>query len=522
MKGLKLVVSMLITSILMGSFVGCSGSSDAENPSTESSTTSEEKSNQIDTTEKVTIDFIFVSDAPQNDTDQVIDLVNEKLVEKINAELKIDWVEWADYMSKYSLLLASQDGTVDLVGTGDWLNMWDNVQKGAFLPLTEELLSTYAPKTWENVSDEAWEYCKYKDNIYVMPEDNFTQWTNYGFMYRMDWAKKAGLDTGVHSFEDMEIYLQWIKDNMPDVIPLDLDASVYANLCTGWISSKTQNILISSLPTQIFFGESADNPYELSDVIMEGDILIEFAKTMKRWNDKGFWREDVLNYTGDPLKQLEAGLNGADLKHTEWWGGEISNMEQYQPGSDLDFFWFGEETGNLVSLSVTNGACAVASKSDQPERALMLYDLLRNDKEIYQLFNYGVEGEHYELDQNGQLVYPEGFDATTEGVSTFFWYGRNDDLGLRDATKDWTKIDKKYEEYEKVAKLYPYGTTVLDTSAISTELNNLSSVYASYMTQIAYGKAEDPEAYVKEFREALKAAGYEKCVSEIESQFSKK
>ena len=39
-----------------------------------------------------------------------------------------------------------------------------------------------------------------------MPEDNYAQWTNHGFAYRLDFAKLAGLENGVHSWEDMTTY----------------------------------------------------------------------------------------------------------------------------------------------------------------------------------------------------------------------------------------------------------------------------------------------------------------------------
>ncbi len=49
-------------------------------------------------------------------------------------------------------------------------------------------------KTWESVSPEHWDMCRYNGEIYLMPEDNYAQWTNHGFIYRLDWAKAAGLD----------------------------------------------------------------------------------------------------------------------------------------------------------------------------------------------------------------------------------------------------------------------------------------------------------------------------------------
>ncbi len=45
----------------------------------------------------------------------------------------------------------------------------------------------------ESVSQDHWDLCKYNGSIYLIPEDNYAQWTNHGFIYRLDWAKEAGL-----------------------------------------------------------------------------------------------------------------------------------------------------------------------------------------------------------------------------------------------------------------------------------------------------------------------------------------
>ena len=79
------------------------------------------------------------------------------------------------------------------------------------------MLAKYAPVTYETVPQEDWDLCKYNDNIYLMPEDNYAQWTNHGFAYRLDWAKEAGLEDGVHSWEDMTTYFKYVCDNKDEL-----------------------------------------------------------------------------------------------------------------------------------------------------------------------------------------------------------------------------------------------------------------------------------------------------------------
>ncbi len=477
---------------------------------------------EIDTSKHVVITYLVTGDKPTNRTDEVLAEINKILTEKVNAELEVYWIEWTNWQTNYNLALATQDGDIDLIGTAtDWLDAWPNIQKGAFKVLTEEMLQTYAPQTWANVPAANWDLCKYEGDIYLIPEDEYSQWTNHGFMYRGDWAKEAGLENGVHSWEDLAVYFQYIKDNKEGVIPWDANgngSSYCPQVAGGWQASKVGDIAIEGFPVALFFGDSKEDPYTLSRYYIEGDELVAFATEMKKWADAGYWRTDVLNYTGDVAKEMEEGLTGAHQHHTQTWTGERTTMEEKQPGSDLGFFWFGEEMDNIVGLNITHGAMAVAETSKNPERALMVYDLLRNDPEIYRLMQYGIEGDMYTLDEEGYIVRPEGWDDGTMGVSLNWWWGRRDELELRSSDRDWEAIDALYADYEAVKINYPYGRVVFELGAIQMYLDNLSNVYNTYMPRIVFGLMDDPAAFVAEFREQLQAAGIEMVMEEVQRQ----
>ncbi len=107
----------------------------------------------VDTSEHVVVTMLVTGNVPTNKTDEVLAVFNEKLTAAINAELRIQWIEWADWQTKYQLALAMQDGSIDLVGTAtDWLYAWDNARNGGFMPLSEDMLAKYAPKTFASVS----------------------------------------------------------------------------------------------------------------------------------------------------------------------------------------------------------------------------------------------------------------------------------------------------------------------------------------------------------------------------------
>lgn len=538
----KMLALFLATSMVAG-LVGCGGSSSSTDTSASKTDTSATTSTStdtssaadtadaaaIDTSEHVTITYMTTGGKPTNGaTEEMLEKLNAILTEKVNAELEIYYIDWTDYLSVYNLTLAQMDGTVDLVGTAsDWLDAWPNAKNGAFLELSEEMLKTYAPQTWASVSPEHWELCKYDGNIYLMPEDNYAQWTNHGYAYRLDWAKEAGLEDGVHSWEDLTTYFRYVKEAYPDVIPWDSDGTQYSQMVSGWIASHSNYVSIDGLNAGAMWGGTKDDLYTVySPYVTDTDSLVEFAKMMKEWDEIGVWKTDVLNnVASDNREDFKIGRVAAEQHHTQTWTDLCSHKAGYtiyddDEDAETGFFYFGEETQNVVALSITHGAMAVSAASKNPERALMVYDLLRNDPECYQLINYGIQGKQWDVNEEGLRIQPESYNKDTDAITTNFWWGRNDDLEIKDATMNWDAIDKLYAEYDKIKIDYPYGQFVPDVDNIQSQINNISEIHTNYMKQISFGKyTGTAEEIVAEYQEALKAAGIDEVTAELQRQF---
>lgn len=542
----KLLATLLSASMVLG-IVAC-GSTSGDSTSTgsdstaktETTTTSSDTTTTgtdtassdaaaaIDTSEHVVVTYMTTGGAPEgNMTEEMLNQLNAILTEKVNAELEIYYIDWTDYLSNYNLTLARMDGTVDLVGTAsDWLDAWPNAKNGAFLELSEDMLKTYAPKTWASVSPEHWDLCKYNGEIYLMPEDNYAQWTNHGYAYRLDWAKEAGLANGVHSWEDLTTYFKYVKETYPDVIPWDSDGTQYGQMVSGWIESHSQYVPIDGINSGAMWGGKKDDLYTVySPFMTDTDSLVEYAKMMKEWDEIGVWKTDVLNNTAsDNREDFKIGRVAAEQHHTQTWTDLCSHKDGYtiydDPKAETGFFYFGEETKNIVALSITHGAMAVSAASKNPERALMVYDLLRNDPDCYRLINYGVEGVSYEIDENGMRKNPEGYDGNRDGITTNFWWGRNDDLELKDSALNWDAINALYAEYDKIKIDYPYGQFVPNVDDIQSKIENINDIHTTYMKQISFGKYQgSAEDIVAEYQAALQKAGIDDVTAELQRQF---
>jgi len=469
------------------------------------------------------ITMLVLGDKPTNGRlEAMLEQLNERLIEQANATLDLYYIEWADWQTQYNVQLLSGDDNVDLITTAtDWLFAWENAEKGAFLPLSPEMLQEFAPQTWEQVDSEGhWEVTKLDDGeIYFIPEDNFTQWTNHGFFYRGDWATQAGFADGeITAFEDFTTYFQWVKDNVPDAYPWDVAGANEAAL-TGYLQGHTELQTIQQVSAGNYypFHTPESDPNTVTSWYMEGDELLEAAELAQEWNEMGVWREDALNYDGDTREQLYAGLSGVDQHHTQTFTGAVyDNLATKQPGSDPRFFYWGQENGNYFRDILTHGAMAVSANSSNPEKALEVYELIRNDEECYRLLNFGIEGTDYIVTDDGFLDFPEGYDSSTDGLGANFWGGRMDEYELPRVT-DAPNRQELFDQLDADAKDYPYSTLLINKDPIDPTLAAMGSVFSEYIPQLQYGKFADPEAAIEEMRQKLLDAGYQDALASVQA-----
>lgn len=512
------IMAVTLAAVMAAGVTGCGGSKGKNSSAVSADGT-------INTSKHEVINMLVLGNKPSNGRmEKMIEKLNEILTEKVNAELKLSYVEWANWQTQYNVQLLSGDTSLDIITTAtDWLYAWENTQKGAFMPLSEEMLQTYAPETYEQVAaKDDWKYCKYNGEIYFIPEDNYTQYTNQGIFYRGDWAKEAGIPDGdMKEFGQLTDYFQWIKENKPDTVPWDVPGKTnVAGILGGYLNSKSDNITIPGVGVgnfELFMGKSKEDPFTVTSPYMEGDEIYDGVELLKQWGEAGFWREDVLNYDGNSREGMYAGTSGADAHHSQTYYNQVKmNMDSKQPGSDVRMYYFGKENQNVSKPLKTHGAAAVSANSLHPERALMVYDLLRNNEECYRLINYGIEGEDYILTEDGKLDRPEGWDQSKDKLDANFWCGRNDELELVDIS-NWNGAADMIADYETFAYENPYTGLIVDKNKIEAQMSSMANVLSEYIPQLAFGKYDDPKAKVDEMRKKLQEAGYEEVKASIQA-----
>ena len=97
----------------------------------------------------------------------------------------------------------------------------------------------------------------------------------------------------------MSTYWKYCKETFPDLIALwDSDGTSYNAMAGGWITSHSDYVSIDGINAGAMWGGKKGDLYTVySPYTTETDLLVEFAKLMKEWDEIGVWPTDVLNNT---------------------------------------------------------------------------------------------------------------------------------------------------------------------------------------------------------------------------------
>lgn len=436
--------------------------------------------------------FYLLGDAPAG-LQEVQDAINAILEEKVNASVEFQFSTWTDWGEKYKLVLTT--GGADLIYTANWNNFGQLAQSGAFLGL-DELLDTVSPDLKAAIDPAALDGCRVDGQVMTVP-CLWKQYTCGGIEYREDLREKYDLPVP-DSFENLKAYLLGIQQN-------DSSQGLLAN-SAGILAYNDANVVGGAYGLKTYMDNlSAPEEYWFSDQ------FVEDMKLMKEWADLGFWSRSVLSDTTDPFERYDNGLfvvmpyGDNPNKYTtrvELWTNE-------HPDWKTAYYTLGEADGYVWSTTPTADATAITKDCKNPERAMKVMELLIMDEELNRLTQYGIEGVHYEVAEDGTY---KNLDASFGYEALNGWSLRNPAYKLANG-QGGVLLQEMFDHYAEVIEekgtpsVDPFGAFAEDYSAYSAEKSAVDDVCSEYLKPIEAGLVDDVEASVETFREKVKAAG---------------
>lgn len=449
--------------------------------------------------------------------DEVETKLNEKLKEKLNCTVDINYIALSDYAQKYSLLLASAEN-IDLIYTSTWAFYNEEATKGAFMEITDEVLSKYMPQTYEAQDSMAFEQAKIKGKCYMVPKNSPYVNNAMPVLIRGDLREKYGMDK-IDSVEKLEEYFKAVLENEEGIYPYAA-AGDGVEMSMNLFQSRNSMVPMSASSGKYFGYLYEGKDAAAEDVVWQygTEEYMEYCKLMKSWADMGFWSKNAVSNTTSPLDAFQNGTSAAifwnldtcestknvvDNEHPEW-KAELVNI-----------------TPGVVHVKgvYTGDGFAVPAVSQNQERALMVLDTLKFDKECYDICRYGIESSTYNA--TSDTNYTLGADQTNYAVGNapISWGLKNDVLERIQGEAGTTQSEVRQELMGDAISEVTSGF-IFDDSSVKSELAALSEVCSQYVPLLELGLVDDVSSSLAELNSKCETAGLEKLKEEFIRQYT--
>lgn len=521
-----LLVLIIATLVLSGCQPGTS--TPTEDPTTPAPAPGTETEAQDDTEppeeELDPLELVWYSsvDVVRPDTDMVWDEINKYLEEKINTTIDYYFYTRADYQEVIPAVINSGQ-YVDIIGHGSIYGDFTTLaQQEAFYPITD-LIPEYLPETYKIVPEGAWDAVTYNGEIYaVVPyKDLAARW---GFLYNKTMTDKYDLnipgDGEFSTFRDIIPLLYEAKEardaDQPDLAEHPI-MKMMSSIDAYYPREVINTLAVTNIPGVDAYagkgsGETVFNIYET-------DEFKEYVTTIKKLVDDGIFPYDASNYdTDSELERSGIFVGGYPQGYIEIQADMNPGRETAHSYSNLTVMSTGYVQAMLQTVSI---------QTDHPERSLMFLELLNTDPTLATYARFGIEDEHYIVQDDGRLdvtIAPrnEGRDLSDYGY--YHWYGGQ--FGNIIAGGLPTFVTNDFPDLLKDLNDNSIQDTNLgfafDASPVANEIAACSNVISQYdsATNLRSGMVEDIDGVLDEFLSSLEANGSQKIVDEAQKQLT--
>lgn len=448
------------------------------------------------------------------DLPKVVVELNKILKEKINAEIQIVSYGYNDYSTKMQGIIGA-GVEFDICYTAPTLNHYFlNIQRQAFLPL-DTLLPTYAPTAYAMFEEDIWNQTKVDGHIYgvinrqIMARGPGMQIHNKALFEEFlaeeypDYTFDTFYQAEGHPLAKIEKYLDWCAENgKGNGGKMFNSNAIYLFQTLYGLDDLTSNIMTPGVV------RISDDASDGMTVINQFDCeeMEEFLSYIYRFIDKGYI----------PKKGTYPGA---------WEGYECMPDSTYKPGQLVQYMNSGElltrETVRLGEMNyytsyILSTMNAISSTSKNPARAMRFIELLFTDKEIHNLLQYGIEGEHYTKDpENPERI---NFVENTRYDNRKFGWGLGDEFM---SYLQPGQVDNQWELYKEINDTAGVPEVIgfnFDMEPVKQKIADCQALFTQYMDNIFLGAYPDPQSALEEFRSELVAAGSNEVIAEKQRQ----
>ncbi|WP_339217642.1 ABC transporter substrate-binding protein [Paenibacillus sp. FSL W7-1332] len=491
-KSFARLSTMLLSAVILLSACGGGKAADQDN---------EPASEQKALTELTVV--LPVAGSIPKDMQQVEDAINKIAAEKIQAKVEFEHISVGDWEQQTNLMFASGE-KMDLLYLSGY-NFSNIVAKGQLKPL-DQLLEQHGQGIADALGKDYLQATRIGGEIYGTPTVRDLA-ASYGLTMSKDLVDKYKIDVAsIETLDDVEAVLRKVKEGEgPTMTPL-VTGAAGQSFRENYVNYDSLNDTIGVLP-------SYDNGLKIVNYY-ETKEYADFVNKIRGWYQDGLIPQDMATTQATRFDMIKAGKAFAYMAMQK---PGFAESEKKLSGLEL-------VTAELVppvatTSTVTGAMWGIPVNSETPEKAMEFLNLMYTDKDIVNLYDWGIEGTHYvKVDGFDNVIdYPEGVDYNSVGYKMpLGWLFGNQFLSYvinGDDPEIWSKMD----EFNKSSKRSKAMGFLFDASPVKTEYAAVSNVITQYKMPLETGSV-DPEQILPEFISKLKSAGIDKIIAEKQKQ----
>jgi putative aldouronate transport system substrate-binding protein len=364
---------------------------------------------------------------------------------------------------------------------------------------------------------------QYEDGIYgVTSHSEFS--TSMYIIMRKDILDALGLTEkaeNMSSWTEYEEILQAVYEaNQAGDLPEELQTT--ACVCNTENSGKiipnqTSMIGADSFEQNYGFDGLGDN-YGIiatdpeTDTVSEYYLSEDYYKALERvnsWYQKGYVYRDATMTESDGTTLIK---NGVTFSFIALGNYGIEEVQRKNSGYEV-------VAKKVLSIPMGSNVCqtwglGVPVNAEEPEAAVDFINLMYTDSDIMNLLTWGIEGEDYEVNEEGEAVVLEGSRYT--GFA-FLWGNASLSYPTEGQGGDFYVRAKEEDNNAQISK---YMGFVPSTESFANELTAVNSVLTKYKGTLESGSTKDLEGEYQSFLKELDDAGIQVIVDGYQEQLN--
>ena len=467
---------------------------------------------------EITIWFMNEGDNYQ----KVFDRFEELTKDSLNTKINLNWT--TDHGQEMPLKLMNQE-PCDLTFDAYWISMAKNIQDGLYADLSSYFNNPEYPGLQKAFSGDLLQSMYHKDGkIYAIPL--LETYNDAKCIYiRGDWRKQYNLPE-VTDEDTFLKYMETIQEHKDELgiecaaglgnrgyfyFKYDLYTKLANNICevdsTGARVTQQFEALISDDGRKVLDVNVLGDPDERFAGYPEGyqknyrtETAIELGDTWGKFVNEDFTTGTDLGarFNNGKFAMGEGNLSG--------YVNALQSLQAVNPDAELECYFYEPEVRNMEKTysgqSFANNYMVVPYYSKNIDRTMKFLDWIFASQENNDLFHYGIEGEDYELNEDGTMTILSPANKYNFPGYELCWnpmyYHTNSSLGEYVKYDQWARNKDNFQSNPLLGFIFNTN----ETTELSTSLAAYKALQENYYHHFMAGKfGAETEAKIKEFYE---------------------